>query len=134
MTPVVVFVCEHGAAKSVVAAAWLRRLAADAGVELRGVACGTDPDAELSTAAVDGLRRDGIAPDELVPRLIDAADIQAAWRVIVFGSEIRAPALASVPHETWDVPAVSDGYEAARDPIVERLIAIVTDVAAARGT
>jgi protein-tyrosine-phosphatase len=132
MTPLVVFVCEHGAAKSVVAAAWLRRLASDAGVDLRAVACGTDPDAELSTAAVDGLRRDGIAPDEPAPQLMDAAGIQAAWRVIVFGSEVRAAALAGVPFETWDVPAVSDGYEAARDVIVERLSAVVRD-AATRG-
>jgi len=66
--------------------------------------------------------------------LIDAADIQVAWRVIVFGSEIRAAALAGVPFETWDVPAVSDGYEAARDLIVDRLSAVVGDAAAARGT
>jgi protein-tyrosine-phosphatase len=129
MTPLVVFVCEHGAAKSVVAAAWLRRIASDAGIELRAVACGTDPDPELSTAAVDGLNRDGLAPDEAAPRVVDAADIQAAWRVIVFGSEVGA-ALADVPHETWEVPAVSDGYEAARDVIVERLSAVVRDAVA----
>jgi hypothetical protein len=63
---------------------------------------------------------------------MDAAGIQAAWRVIVFGSEVRAAALAGVPFETWDVPAVSDGYEAARDVIVERLSAVVRD-AATRG-
>lgn len=130
MTRLTVFVCEHGAAKSVVAAAWLRRLAADAGVELRAVACGTDPAEDLSSAAVDGLRRDGIVPAEPVPQPISVAAIQAAWRVIVLSSEIRPDAIPGVLFETWPVPAISDGYEKARDDIVMRLRALVRDAGA----
>jgi arsenate reductase len=132
VTRLAVFVCEHGAAKSVVAAAWLRRLAADAGVELRAVACGTDPAAELSTTAVDGLHRDGIVPAEPVPQPVSAADVEAAWRVIVLSPDIRPDALKGVPFETWAVPAISDGYEAARDDIVSRLRALVKDAGAER--
>ena len=130
MTRLAVFVCEHGAAKSVVAAAWLRRLAADAGVELQAVACGTDPAEDLSGAAVDGLRRDGIVPAEAAPQSISAADIRAAWRVIVLSPEIRPDALPGVPFQTWAVPAISDGYETARDDIVKRLRALVRDAGA----
>jgi arsenate reductase len=130
VTRLAVFVCEHGAAKSVVAAAWLRRLAADAGIELQAVACGTDPADDLSTAAVDGLRRDGIEPAEPVPQPISTADIQAAWRVIALSPEIQPGALESVPFETWDVPAISDGYETARDDIVNRLRTLLRDAGA----
>jgi protein-tyrosine-phosphatase len=40
----VVFVCQHGAAKSVLAAALLERLAAEQGVSLRARARGTEPE------------------------------------------------------------------------------------------
>lgn len=130
MTLLALFVCEHGAAKSVVAAAWLRRLAADAGVELRAAACGTDPASQLSGAAVDGLRADGIEPAEPVPQPISNAALQSAWRVIVLSPEIGSDALPGVPFERWPVPAISDGYEKARVDIVTRLRALVSDAGA----
>jgi protein-tyrosine-phosphatase len=52
----VVFVCEHGSAKSVVAAANFNRLAGERGLGLRAVSRGTDPDAEIAPNAEAGLR------------------------------------------------------------------------------
>src|SRR5262250_858896 len=49
-TPRVLFVCLHGAAKSVVAAAHFRRLAAARGLSMDAVAAGTEPDPELAGA------------------------------------------------------------------------------------
>jgi len=42
-TRTVVFVCQHGAAKSVLAATLLERLAAEQGLPLRALARGTEP-------------------------------------------------------------------------------------------
>ena len=56
--PRVLFVCLHGAAKSVVAAAHFRALAEAQGLELAAVAAGTEPDPELTPAAVKGLAGD----------------------------------------------------------------------------
>ena len=50
--PIIVFVCEHGAAKSVIAAAYFNKLAQEANSEVRAVARGTHPDSELSPKAV----------------------------------------------------------------------------------
>ncbi len=58
----VLFVCLHGAAKSVVAAAHFRALAAAQGLPLAAVAAGTEPDPELMPAAVKGLAGDGLIP------------------------------------------------------------------------
>src|SRR5215510_2876629 len=57
--PRVLFVCLHGAAKSVVAAAQFRRLASARGLSIGAVAAGTEPDPELAPAAVKGLSGDG---------------------------------------------------------------------------
>lgn len=115
------FVCEHGAAKSVVAAAWLRRLADDAGLPLDAVACGTDPSPEVSPHAMAGLAGDGLAPAPGRPRPLDRGELRRAWRVVRFGPELSLPTPSTTPVETWEVPAVSDGYDAARDAIVKRL-------------
>src|SRR4030095_5910958 len=58
--PRVLFVCLHGAAKSVVAAAHFRRLASARGLSISAVAAGTEPDPELARAAVKGLAAEGL--------------------------------------------------------------------------
>jgi len=133
MRPLVVFVCEHGAAKSIVAAAWLRRLADEAGLPLDAVACGTDPSAELSPDAMAGLARDGIAPGPGRPQPLHRDELRRAWRVVRFGQDLSIPGPSTSPVETWDVPAVSDGYDAARDAIVSRLQQLLAVARAAHG-
>ena len=43
----IVFVCEHGAAKSVIAVAYFNKLASEAKLEFHAIARGTNPDPEL---------------------------------------------------------------------------------------
>ena len=109
------------------AAAHIRRLAAARGLELDAVAAGTEPDPELGPGAVKGLAGDGLEARPMRPRPITLYDIERAQRVVSFGCDVKAR--PGVPVEQWDVPAVSDGYEAARDRIVanvERLVAELT--------
>jgi protein-tyrosine-phosphatase len=123
----VLFVCLHGAAKSVVAAAHFRRLAAVRGLPIGAVAAGTEPDRELAPAAVNGLAADGLEAAPLRPRPVTLYDLDTATRVVSFGCDV-APARGQRVDQ-WDVPAVSDGYAAARDRIVaqvERLVAELT--------
>jgi arsenate reductase len=47
-TPVIIFVCEHGAAKSVIAATYFNHLAEKAGSARRAIARGINPERELS--------------------------------------------------------------------------------------
>jgi hypothetical protein len=59
----VVFVCEHGAAKSVIATAYFNKLAAERGLPHRATFRGTTPQDDLSVRAVAGLKEDGIVGD-----------------------------------------------------------------------
>src|SRR5262245_20474816 len=59
-TPTILFVCEHGAAKSVIAAAYFDKLAKERGLNYRAVFRGTNPDLTLAAAAENGLKEDGI--------------------------------------------------------------------------
>ena len=124
----VLFVCEHGSAKSVVAAAHFNRLAEARGIATRAISRGLTPDAELAPAARSGLERDGLPTSDVSPRALEPADLAAAERVIVFSElpERFAPPRAV---ERWEVPAVSEDYEAARDALVERIRKLVDEVA-----
>ena len=122
MTRKIVFVCLHGAAKSVVAAEHFKRLAAGRGLAVDVRARGTEPDPELTPAAVAGLRADGLDVGAARPRLVTPADLAGAWRVVEFGCDLTALAPAGAAIERWgDVPAVSEGYAAARDAMTARL-------------
>src|SRR5215207_363035 len=101
--PRVLFVCLHGAAKSVVGAAHFRRLAAARGLAIDAVAAGTEPDAELGPKAVKGLAGDGLTPAPARPRPVTLYDLESASRVVSFGCDV-APR-AGVPVDQWDVPA-----------------------------
>jgi len=121
----VLFVCLHGAAKSVVAAAHFRRLASARGLAVDAVSAGTEPDAELTPAAVQGLAGDGLTGRPSRPRPVTLYDLGAATRVVSFGCELDSAAV-----ERWDdVPAVSEGYAAARDRIAARVERLVSDLA-----
>jgi protein-tyrosine-phosphatase len=126
----VLFVCLHGAAKSVVAAAHFRRLAAARGLSIGAAAAGTEPDAELAPGAVKGLAGDGLAAAPGRPRPVTLYDLDSAARVVSFGCDIVAGKGQRV--DQWDVPAVSEGYASARDSIVANVERLISDLAAGR--
>lgn len=117
----IIFVCEHGAAKSVIAAAYFNKLARERNSVIHAIARGTHPDLELSPKAITGLRDDGLTPTEVVPQKLSLADVESAQRIITF-CELPAEYQPKVSVEHWDgVPPVSEDYQKARDEIVERI-------------
>jgi protein-tyrosine-phosphatase len=126
----VLFVCLHGAAKSVIGAAHFRRLAAARGLSIGAVAAGTEPDPQLAPGAVKGLAGDGLTAGPARPRPVTLYDLDTATRVVSFGCDI-APARGQRV-EQWDVPAVSEGYAAARDRIVANVERLVGELAGGR--
>ncbi|HEX9839776.1 MAG TPA: hypothetical protein VGA72_10530 [Anaerolineales bacterium] len=118
---IIVFVCEHGAAKSVIAATYFNKLAGEKGLNLQAVARGTNPDQALSPQAVTGLHRDGLTPTESIPQKLSVADVQAAQRIIAF-CQLQVEYQEKAPIELWDdVPPVSENYEKARNAIIVRI-------------
>ena len=117
-------------AKSVVGAAHFRRLAAKQGLAIDAVAAGTEPDAALAAGAVKGLAAEGLTATPGRPRSVTLYDLDSAMRVVSFGCDIAAA--KGQPIDQWDVPAVSDGYAAARDRIVANVERLVADLTAQR--
>ncbi len=130
MEHTILFVCLHGAAKSVLAAADCRRLAAERGIAIRATSAGTEPGPEVAPAVVRALRDDGVDLDGHTPRPVSREDVAGASRVVAFGCDLSAVAVPGVPIEQWnDIPAVSDGLPAARQAIRARLERLLEEVA-----
>lgn len=127
--PSVLFVCLHGSAKSLIAAEHFRRLAAEHGRVVETFSAGVEPDADVPPRVVAGLGGDGFDVARTVPRLLSDDAVRDADLVVSFGCDLEARrrgAPSAQPIIRWDdVPAVSDGYEAARDEIVRRLIPLL---------
>ena len=124
----VLFVCEHGSAKSVVAAAHFNRIAAARGLPFRAISRGTVPDAEMAPAAVEGLRGDGLMPNDPTPAKLEQRDLAAAVRVVTFCSlppdlQVRSPI------EQWEVPPVSTEYAASREAMLLRIEKLLHELA-----
>lgn len=118
--PMVVFVCEHGSAKSVVAAAHFNRLAKARNLKLRAISRGTNPDKELPANTIKGLKADGLKAEDR-PRKLSEADVAGAVRVITF-CQLPQTYAKAVPVEQWDdAPPMSEDYNKFRDLIVERI-------------
>ena len=64
------------------------------------------------------------------PRPVTLYDLTRATRVVSFGCEVAVGPDRRA--EQWEVPAVSDGYAAARDQIVAKVERLVSDLAAGR--
>lgn len=122
----VVFVCLHGAAKSVIAAAYLPRLAESRGSNIRAISVGIDPAPEVPSPVVEALLKEGIDVSHFRPRRGTRAELAVAWRVVSFGCDLGDLVPEGVIPIRWDdVPLVSDGVEAARDAIVARLATLL---------
>lgn len=127
-SPAVIFVCEHGAAKSVIATAYFNKLAAQRGLPDRATFRGTAPQDDLSVRAVAGLKADGLAIPSGKPAAISDADVTAATHIFAIGCTLPAAAAQSGKAADWtDVPD-DQGYAPMRDAIVRHVTALLDDL------
>ena len=130
----ILFVCEHGSAKSIVAAAHFNQLARERRVGLRAISRGTNPDDEVAPNVARRLEADGLARGVEIPERLSATDLEAAACVVAF-CPLPAAYGGTEPCEVWDdIPPVSEDYESARDRILERIVRLLDELATpARG-
>ena len=126
--PQVIFVCEHGAAKSLIATAYFNKLAAERGLPDRAAFRGVAPQDDLSVRAVAGLKADGLPIPTGKPTALDQADVGRATHVFAIGCVLPAAALASGKASSWDDVPDDKGYEPMRDAIVRHVQTLVASL------
>ena len=122
----VLFVCEHGSAKSLLAATLFNREAVQRHLRFRAIARGTTPDPAPQAVTREGLLRDGMDVTTFVPQRVTVVDVKSASAVVAFEVDLAPLNPTHRPIARWDdTPPVSGDYRVARDAIshsIERLI------------
>lgn len=121
----IIFVWEHGAAKSIVAAAYFNKLARETNSAVYAIARATNPDPESSPKTIASLHSDGLTPTESAPQKISLADVESARRITAF-CELPEEYQNKAGTEHWDgILPVGENYELARDAILEKLTQMI---------
>lgn len=128
----VVFVCEHGAAKSVLAAGWFNQLARQGKLAVEAVARGTAPDPAIAPRVLAEIDQEGLPGDLSPPKKFTDLDLEGAFRLVTFDqSELPGIHVAGISWDRWDgLPPVSDDYAGAREAILARVSALVREITA----
>jgi len=132
IAPEIVFVCEHGAAKSLIATAYFNKLAIDRGLPYRATFRGTAPQEALSVRAVEGLKADGVPIPGGTPTALGQGDIAQATHIFAIGCELPNAAKQSGKAGDWNDVPDDQGYAAMRDSIVRHVRQLLDELQRAR--
>jgi arsenate reductase (thioredoxin) len=125
----VVFVCEHGSVKSLVASVYFNRRAQEGGLPYRAVARGVSPDSTVPSLVREGLQGDGFKVSDFVPQLFQGSDADHAALVVSFDQEITKMVDGRTRYLKWDdLPGVLADYPRGRDAIVRHIDALVDEL------
>jgi arsenate reductase len=131
--PSVLFVCEHNAGRSQMAAGFLTSLSRGA-IEVRSV--GIQPSHEVSPSVVEAMADVGVDISGAVPKALTTGALQEADVVITMGCGDECPVFPGKRYEDWEVAdARGRGIESVRpvrDEIRTRVEAMVTELLPAR--
>ena len=129
-TPIerVVFVCEHGAAKSILAGTYFNLLAERHGLSARAIARGTEPGAEVSERVRADASETGVQLCTSTPTPLSDADATAADMVITF--DVSAPNVESdTARRSWDgLPLLSQDFVGGKAAILMQVEALVAEL------
>ena len=128
--PTILFMCPHGAAKSVLASAYFQRRAKERGLNVRVESAGTEPDATVAPAVAAHLKGRGYSIPITKPRKVAPEDFVSADIVISMGCDLSALPPPRGRLVRWDdVPAPGDGFAAADEAIRKRVDDLVEELA-----
>ena len=131
--PRIVFVCEHGSVKSLIAASYFNRRARAKGLTVRAIARGVAPESTVPLPVRDGLRAAGFDVSGYIPRLLEASDIKDATLVVSFHEDISDAVAGRTRYLKWDnLPAVLSDYAGGKDAIVKQVDRLVRELANGR--
>ena len=118
----VLFVCDHGTVRSLLAKVLFDEYAEQVGLHVRAVARGTQADSSVPAWMQQGLVSDHVALGPWRPQTLRPTDLSDALHVFSFD----VPSGARGSREQWNgLPSVSKDYARGRDAIKVRVHALV---------
>ena len=130
----VLFVCEHGTVKSLLAKLLFDEYAAEVGLQMQSVSRGTRADSAVPPWMQARLATDNFALGSWRPQTLGPQDLATASLVVSFDVPLAATATARAPRTRWDgLPSVSTQYVDGREAIRVRIRQLVDSLKRASG-
>jgi len=126
----VVFVCEHGNVKSLIAASLFERVAQQRGLPFQGVARGMNPEAGVPAKIAAALAGEGVDVSRFVSQSLTSVDLGGAVRVVAIGVDVSSAVTVEEGRlAVWnDVPPASVDYAAARAALQRHIDELLADL------
>jgi arsenate reductase (thioredoxin) len=128
----VTIICEHGAAKSLIAATLFNQAAKTRGLPFRAISRGTAPDPGVPPKIVEALRSDGVDVSHYQPQKITDRDIAASRYVVAI--DVDLPALhGKATAQQWnDVPSTITDYDGSHASLLRHVNALLDELEKSR--
>src|SRR5205823_86012 len=125
----VLFLCPHGAAKSVIAVSYFNQLVRQRKLAAQGDSAGTDPSAEVAPLIVEMLNREGIDVTGFRPCRVTDEQLDTADFIVSLGCTPEELGLPAERIAKWDdIPLLSQDFEAARLKIRAHVDQLITQL------
>lgn len=120
-TKKIVFVCEHGSAKSTIAAAYFNKLAKEKNLPWEAISRGTNPDKEVSPKTKKLLVQDNLFDEKFVPQILSQVDVDEADQVILFYPLPETIQAKSKVQDWQQIQSVNDDFEKLKNDILGKI-------------
>jgi len=131
MKKTILFMCPHNGAKSVLAEAYFKQVAADKGLGFNVITAGTDPYEVVVPAVVERLKKEGIDVSGHQPRHFTDEDLNQADLILSMECNIETHLPEGKTVTYWnDVPLVSADIEKAYDVIKSKVDQLIQELSA----
>lgn len=123
---VIVFVCEHGGARSTIASVYFNKMARGQHLSYTSVFRAITPDSAITKETRKGLEADGFETTSLTPVVVSAKD--ASPNTLLISLDCTIPPSYHT-YRAWNgIPAISTDYPAARNEIIKKLNELITEL------
>jgi protein-tyrosine-phosphatase len=127
--PTVLFMCPHGAAKSVLASAYFERAAQERGLKVVVTSAGTAPDPAVAPAVAAHLTKNGYSVPISKPARATAEQVATADVVVSLGCDLTGYPAPQGRILNWDdVPSPSQDFEKADAAIKQKVAALIDEL------
>jgi arsenate reductase len=128
----IVFVCEHGGARSTIASVYFNKMARENHLLYHSVFRALTPDSTISQETKNGLMKDGFETALLMPVALTPKDV--GTNVMLISLDCMVPPSYHTDKSWSGIPAISNDYQIARNTIVKMLEGLISELKSKKST
>jgi len=122
----ILFVCEHGAGRSTIAATYFNKIAEKQGLKYYAIFRGVEPQEALGESTKNGLIKDGIDVTNLIPIKLSKNDINNAYKVVTL--DVALPDTLNKVDIAWTGIQMAGNYDVSKTQIALKVDSLITQL------